>query len=146
MVPSGCGCHRSSGTLRPAKWVCRALAERTGQLHGGAALESGGSAQNESNVWLAINVTTRAPGWVSVNAFAHVQLREGACARVDTRARRLPLGQYAWGGSRRVGRAHSAAEAAIPVALVVDFRALQAASRECRARLRKSQLMPKRAR
>jgi hypothetical protein len=25
---------------------------------------------------------SRTPGWVSVNAFAHVQLREGACARV----------------------------------------------------------------
>eukprot|EP01046_Picozoa_sp_COSAG06_P091919 COSAG06_NODE_38178_length_426_cov_1.067278_1_plen_49_part_01 len=23
----------------------------------------------------------RTPGWVSVNAFAHLQLREGACAR-----------------------------------------------------------------
>jgi len=25
---------------------------------------------------------SRTPGWVSVNAFAHVQLREGTCARV----------------------------------------------------------------
>ena len=24
---------------------------------------------------------SRTPGWVSVNAFAHLQLREGACAR-----------------------------------------------------------------
>ena len=47
------------------------------------------------------------------------------------RACRVLLGRYARGGPRRVGsaakRAHSAVEAAIPVTLVVDFRALQAA-------------------
>ena len=54
------------------------------------------------------------------------------------RACRVLLGRHAQCGPRRVGsaakRAHSAVETAIPVALVVDFRALQAASRECRAR------------
>ena len=75
---------------------------------------------------------SRTPGWVSVNGFAHLQLREGA------RACRVLLGQYPRNGRRVVGsaakRAHSAVETAIPGALVVDFRALQAASRECRAR------------
>ena len=49
------------------------------------------------------------------------------------RACRVLLGQYPRGGPRVVGsaakRAHSAVETAIPVALVVDFRALQAAIR-----------------
>ena len=50
-------------------------------------------------------------GWVSVNAFAHVQLRSGVRARV-------PVGcPLASTGSRgRPGRAQSAAETAIPVA------------------------------
>ena len=53
------------------------------------------------------------------------------------RACRVLLGKYPRGGPRVVGsaakRAHSAVETAIPVALVVDFRALQAASKGSRA-------------
>jgi len=56
---------------------------------------------------------------------------------VRARACRVLLGRYARGGPRVVGsaakRAHSAVETAIPVALVVDFRALQAASKGSRA-------------
>ena len=65
--------------LGESRW---SLEVRTVRL-GGAARKSGGIAVPSFD-FMQIRVArsqSRTPRWVSVNAFAHLQLREGACAR-----------------------------------------------------------------
>jgi hypothetical protein len=96
----------------------------------GAALKSGGSAQNESK--FSVISSRRQPSGRR-DGFRLTPLRMCSCGRGLARACLLVLPWSVCLGrpaeSRaRPGRAHSAAETAIPVALVVDFRALQVAS------------------
>ena len=96
----------------------------------GAALKSGGSAQNESK--FSVISSRRQPSGRR-DGFRLTPLRMCSCGRGLARACLLVL---PWSvclarpaeSRARPGRAHSAAETAIPVALVVDFRALQVAS------------------
>ena len=99
-------------------------------LRWGAALKSGGSAQNESK--FSVISSRRQPSGRR-DGFRLTPLRMCSCGRGLARACLLVLPWSVCLGrpaeSRaRPGRAHSAAETAIPVALVVDFRALQVAS------------------
>ena len=96
----------------------------------GAALKSGGSAQNESKFSVISSRRQPSGRW---DGFRLTPLRMCSCGRGLARACLLVLPWSVCLGrpaeSRaRPGRAHSAAETAIPVALVVDFRALQVAS------------------
>ena len=96
----------------------------------GAALKSGGSAQNESKFSV---ISSRRQTSGRRDGFRLTPLRMCSCGRGLARACLLVLPWSVCLGrpaeSRaRPGRAHSAAETAIPVALVVDFRALQVAS------------------
>ena len=98
----------------------------------GAALKSGGSAQNESK--FSVISSRRQPSGRR-DGFRLTPLRMCSCGRGLARACLLVLPWSVCLGrpaeSRaRPGRAHSAAETAIPVALVVDFRALQVASND----------------
>jgi hypothetical protein len=103
--------------------------------HGGAALKSGGSAQNESK--FSVISSRRQPSGRR-DGLRLTPLRMCSCGRGLARAYLLVLPWSVCLGrpaeSRaRPGRAHSAVETAIPVALVVDFRALQVASKGSRA-------------
>ena len=119
-------CERVGVAERSSSALCR---------HGGAALKSGGSAQNESK--FSVISSRRQPSGRR-DGFRLTPLRMCSCGRGLARACLLVLPWSVCLGrpaeSRaRPGRAHSAAETAIPVALVVDFRALQVASKGSRA-------------
>ena len=96
----------------------------------GAALKSGGSAQNESK--FSVISSRRQPSGRR-DGFRLTPLRMCSCGMGLARACLLVLpwsvclGRLAESRARP-RRAHSAVETAIPVALVADFRALQVAS------------------
>jgi hypothetical protein len=136
-IQHGAVCCCGSGQMEMAQLPRRAAERGTTACEaaarfarGGAALKSGGSAQNESKFSVMISSRRQPSG--RRDGFRLTPLRMCSCGRGLARACLLVLPWSVCLGrpaeSRaHPGRAHSAAETAIPVALVVDFRALQVA-------------------